>query len=280
MLKMKGEDNMFKGKKLLVVFLIIVGVVLLPLINFSEAEVSASEKLKVGATPVPHAEILEHIKDELADVGVDIEIVEFTDYVTPNLALADGSIDANFFQHVPYLDQFKEDRGLDLTYTKKVHIEPYGLYSEKVSKVKDLPKGAVIALPNDPSNEARALQILHRKGLIELNDPENLKATPLDIVDNPKNFEFKELEAAQLPRVLGDVDAAFINTNYALEANFNPVEDALLIEDKESPYANVLAVREGEEDNYGIRMLSKFLTGRKVKDFIEKNYGGSIVPAF
>ncbi len=271
---------MFKGEKLLVVFLVIVGVALLPLINFSEAEVSASEKLKVGVTPVPHAEILEHIKDKLADVGVDIEIVEFTDYVTPNLALADGSIDANFFQHVPYLDQFSEDRGLDLTYTKKVHIEPYGLYSEKVSKVEDLPKGAVIALPNDPSNEARALQILHRKGLIELNDPENLKATPLDIVDNPKNFKFKELEAAQLPRALGDVDAAFINTNYALEANFNPAEDALLIEDKESPYANVLAIREGEEDNYGIRMLSKFLTGRKVKDFIEKNYGGSIVPAF
>lgn len=272
---------MLKNKNYIVVSLIIVGVLIFPLINLIVGNtVKASEPLKVGATPVPHAEILEHIKGKLASVGVEIEIVEFTDYVTPNLALADGSIDANFFQHVPYLNQFKNDRNLDLTYTVKVHIEPYGLYSNKIEDIENLSEGAEIALPNDPSNEARALQILHRNGLIELNDPENLKATPLDIVDNPKNLKFKELEAAQIPRVLSDVEAAFINTNYALEADLNPVEDALLIEDKESPYANVLAVRKGEENDFGIRMLSKFLTSNLVKKFIEENYDGAIVPAF
>lgn len=272
---------MFKNKNYFLVSLIIIGVLVFPLTNFFISNnAKAADPLKVGATPVPHAEILEQIKGKLAGVGVEIEIVEFTDYVTPNLALADGSIDANFFQHIPYLNQFKNDRNLDLTYTAKVHIEPYGLYSNKVNDVDDLPEGAEIVLPNDPSNEARALQILHRRRLIKLNDPENLKATPLDIVDNPNNFKFKELEAAQLPRVLDDVDAAFINTNYALEAELNPVEDALLIEDKESPYANVLAVRKGEENDFGIRMLSKFLTSNLAKEFIKENYNGAIVPAF
>lgn len=272
---------MLKSKKSIIVSLIVVGVLIFPLVNLVIGNtVKASDPLKVGATPVPHAEILEHIKGKLASVGVEIEIVEFTNYVTPNLALADGSIDANFFQHVPYLNQFKNDRNLDLTYTVKVHIEPYGLYSNKIKNIENLSEGSVIALPNDPSNEARALQILHHNGLIKLKDPKNLKATPLDIVENPKNLQFKELEAAQIPRVLSDVDAAFINTNYALEADLNPVEDALLIEDKESPYANVLAVRKGEENDFGIRMLSRFLTSNLVKTFIEENYGGSIVPAF
>lgn len=271
---------MFNKNNLVLLTLVFLGVLLFPLFVFNSVEVIASDPLKVGATPVPHAEILEHVKDKLASVGVEIEIVEFNNYVTPNIALADGSIDANFFQHVPYLEQFKEDRGLDITYSTKVHIEPYGLYSKKIDKVENLAQGAVIAVPNDPSNEARALQILHRQGLIKLNDPEDLKATPLDIVENPKNFEFRELEAAQLPRVLSDVDAAFINTNYALEADLKPVEDAILIEDKESPYANVLAVREGEENDFGIRMLSRFLTSSIVKEFIEENYDGAIVPAF
>ena len=270
---------MFNSKKLLTA-LVSLGVFTFIFSIFIGGSVLASEPLRVGATPVPHAEILEHIKDKLASVGVEIEIVEFTDYVTPNLALADGSIDANFFQHIPYLNQFKEDRDLDLTYTVKVHIEPYGLYSKKVDNVEDLEKGAVIALPNDPSNEARALQILHRKGLIKLEDPDDLKATPQDIAENKNNFKFRELQAAQLPRVLVDVDAAFINTNYALEADLNPIKDALLIEDKESPYANVLAVRSGEENTFGIRMLSKFLKSNVVREFIENNYGGAIVPAF
>jgi len=278
---LKGEDKMLKKKNYIIISLIIVGVLIFPLTNFLiDNTVKASDPLKVGATPVPHAEILKHIKGKLASVGVEIEIVEFNNYVTPNLALADGSIDANFFQHVPYLNQFKNDRNLDLAYTVKVHIEPYALYSNKIEDVENLPQGAEIAIPNDPSNEARALQILHQEGLIKLNDPKNLKATPLDIVDNPNDFKFKELEAAQLPRVLADVDAAFINTNYALEADLNPVKDALLIEDKESPYANVLAVRKGEENDFGIRMLSKFLTSNLAKTFIEENYGGSIVPAF
>lgn len=260
--------------------LLVIGFFLFSVFSLSGGWVSASEPLKVGATAVPHAEILREIKPMLAGIGVEIEIVEFTDYVTPNLALADGSIDANFFQHIPYLNQFKEDRNLDLNYTVKVHIEPYGLYSKKIDSIEDLPSGAVIALPSDPSNEARALQLLHQKGLIELKDPQDLKATPRDIVDNPAGYEFKELEAAQLPRVLPDVTAAFINTNYALEADLNPVEDALLIESKESPYANVLAVREGEENDFGIRMLSRFLTSRTIREFIKKNYDGAIVPAF
>lgn len=236
--------------------------------------------LKVGATPVPHAEILEFVKDDLAAEGIELEIVEFTDYVTPNLALDDGSIDANYFQHVPYLEQFSADRGLDLVPVTKVHIEPIGLYSDKYSDIDQIPEGSKIAVPNDPSNEGRALILLHNNGLITLDDPSDLNATPLDIVENPKNIKFEELEAAQLPRVLPDVAGAVINTNYALEADLNPVDDALVLESSESPYVNILVVRAGDEDNENIQKLVEALNTTKVREFILEEYEGAIVPAF
>jgi len=238
------------------------------------------EQLSIGATPVPHSEILNFIKDDLAKEGIKLEIVEFTDYVTPNIALNDGSIDANFFQHVPYLKQFNEDRGLNLVSAIKVHVEPIGLYSNKYKSLDEIPEGAPIAIPNDPSNEGRALILLHNNGVITLDDPTNLNATPMDIAKNPKNLKFKELEAAQLPRVLPDVAAAVINTNYALEADLNPLEDAIIMEGSDSPYVNVIAVQKGDEGSEKIKTLKKIIQSKKVKDFILNKYKGAVVPAF
>ena len=238
------------------------------------------EQLSIGATPVPHSEILNFIKDDLAKEGIKLKIVEFTDYVTPNIALNDGSIDANFFQHVPYLKQFNEDRGLNLVSAIKVHVEPIGLYSNKYKSLDEIPEGASIAIPNDPSNEGRALILLHNNGVITLDDPTNLNATPMDIAKNPKNLKFKELEAAQLPRVLPDVAAAVINTNYALEADLTPLEDAIIMEGSDSPYVNVIAVQKGDEDSEKIKTLKKVIQSKKVKDFILNEYKGAVVPAF
>ncbi|SDC24316.1 MULTISPECIES: MetQ/NlpA family ABC transporter substrate-binding protein [unclassified Candidatus Frackibacter] len=237
-------------------------------------------KLVVGATPVPHAEILRKVKPLLAKKGIELEIKEFTDYVTPNIALADGSIDANYFQHVPYLNNFKEERGLDLTYINKIHIEPMGLYSEKISSLKELKKGATIALPNDVTNEGRALLLLEKNGLIKLDKDAGLEATPVDIVENPKDLKFEELAAAQLPRVLTDVTAAVINTNYALEADLVPTKDAIIMEGSESPYANILAVRTEDKNNEALNQLADVLTSKTVKKFIQEKYKGAIVPTF
>lgn len=259
---------------------ILVLTVLALIFSLNSAVLADGHVLKVGATPVPHAEILEFVKDDLADMGVELEVVEFTDYVTPNLALSDGSIDANYFQHVPYLDQFSADRGLDLVPVTKVHIEPIGLYSDKYESIEEMPEGSTIAVPNDPSNEGRALILLHNKGVITLEDPSNLNATPIDIVENPKDLSFEELEAAQLPRVLPDVAGAVINTNYALEADLNPVDDALILESSDSPYVNVVVVRAGDEDNEKIQKLIEVLNTTKVREFILEEYEGAIVPAF
>jgi D-methionine transport system substrate-binding protein len=234
--------------------------------------------IKIGATPVPHKEILEQVKPILEKKGYTLEIKEFTDYVQPNLALNDGDLDANFFQHIPYLNKSVEEKKLDLTYTVKVHIEPMGLYSKKVSKLTDLKAGSTIAVPNDPTNEARALRVLETAGLIKLKSGDLV--TAIDIIENTKNLKFKELEAAQLPRVLNDLDAAVINTNYALEAKLNPAKDALVIESKESPYANVLAVRKKDKDKPYIKALSEALNSPEIKKFIEEKYKGDIVPAF
>jgi D-methionine transport system substrate-binding protein len=247
---------------------------------FAGAVQADDHVFKVGATPVPHAEILEFIKDDLAAEGIELDIVEFTDYVTPNLALDDGSIDANYFQHIPYLDQFNSDRDLNLKSVIKVHIEPIALYSEEYTSLEEIPEGALIAVPNDPSNEGRALLLLHNEGIITLDDPTNLSATPIDIVENPKNLKFEELEAAQLPRVLPDVAAAVINTNYALEADLNPLEDALLIEGSDSPYVNVVAVKAENADSEKIETLRKVINSKKVEEFIIEEYEGAVVPAF
>lgn len=237
-------------------------------------------ELKVGATPVPHAELLNLVKEDLKTEGVDLKVVEFTDYVTPNLALAEGELDANFFQHFPYLEKFSNERGLNLVSAGKVHVEPLGVFSQKIKDIKDLSNKATIAIPSDPSNGGRALILLHNNGIIKLSDPTNLYVTEFDIVENPKKLKFKPIEAAQLPRVLPDVEAAVINGNYALEAGFSPVEDSLLLEGAESPYANIIAVKSGDESKEDIQKLLKALQSKKVSDYIGANYKGGVVPAF
>lgn len=243
---------------------------------------SSGEKvvLKVGATAVPHAEILEQIKPELAKENIDLQIVEFNDYVQPNLTLNDGELDANFFQHKPYLDEFVSEHSVKLTSAGGVHIEPMGIYSHKVKSVDELPENATIAIPNDPTNGGRALLLLAKAGVITLKDNNDIKATVQSIVENPKNIQFQEVDAAQLPRVLDDVDAAVINTNYAMQAGFVPEKDALMIEDSTSPYVNIVAVREGDENRPEIQALMKALKSDTVKKFIEEKYKGAVVPAF
>jgi D-methionine transport system substrate-binding protein len=236
--------------------------------------------LKVGATPVPHEEVLKHIAPQLEKEGVKLKIVPFNDYVQPNLQLNDGQLDANYFQHIPYLESFSAEHKLDLTYIAKVHIEPIGAYSKKYKSKDELPDGATIAIPNSVSDVGRVLALMEKQGLIKLKEGVGVKGTVKDIVENKKNFKFKELESAMLPRVLPDVDLAIINTNYALEAKLVPTKDALFIEDKESPYVNVLAVRTKDKDNPALQKLAKALNSPEVKKFIEEKYNGSVVPAF
>lgn len=247
-----------------------------------EAAQSSDKKvvLKVGATPVPHAEILNEIKPLLAKDGIDLQIIEFTDYVKPNLSLNDKEIDANFFQHEPYLKKFAADRKLDLVNLVAVHIEPMGVYSKKLKDIKSVPDGAKVAILNDPTNGGRALNILAKAGLIKLKDGVGISATVGDIVENPKNLKITEAEAAMLPRTLDDVDLAVINSNFAMEAKLNPTKDALFIEPKDSPYANIVAVRKGDENRKEIQALKKALTSPEVKKFIEEKYKGAVIPAF
>lgn len=238
--------------------------------------------ITIGVTPVPHKEIVEEIKPDLEAEGYTVNIVEFTDYVTPNTALAEGELDANYFQTIAYLDETNEGKGLDLTYTKGIHLEPLGVYSSAIKDLNELEEGATVAIPNDPSNEARALRVLEGAGLIKLKEGELV--TPNDITENTKNLKFEELEAAQLPRVLEEVGIAVINGNYALEAGLNPAENALYLEDatKEASkkYHNVLAVKKGNEDSEKIKALTKALTSDKAKKFIEEKYNGSVIPTF
>lgn len=236
--------------------------------------------IKVGASPVPHAELLNLVKDDLKVEGIELEVIEFTDYVKPNLALNDGEIEANFFQHVPYQDNFNKEHGTKIVSVGTVHVEPLGLYSQKFKSTDDLPEGATIAIASDAVNSGRALLLLQSKGLIKLTPGATLEATEKDILENPKKLKFKSLEAAQLPRVLVDVDAAVINGNYALEAKLNPAKDAILLEGAESPYANIISVRAGEESKPEYLALLKALQSEKVKKFIEENYNGGVVPAF
>lgn len=236
--------------------------------------------LTVGASPVPHAEILNFVKDTLKKEGVNLVVKEFSDYVLPNTQLDEKQLDANFFQHTPYLEQFNKDHNMNLVSVVGVHIEPFGIYSKKLKSLDDVKKGATVAIPVDPSNAGRALALLEKAGLIKLKDGVGISGTKNDIVDNPKKLDIKELDAAMLPRSLDDVDLSLINTNYALEAKLVPTKDALLLEDKDSPYVNILVAREDNKDSDAIQKLAKALTTPEVKKFIEDKYQGSIVPAF
>ncbi|EGI5171908.1 methionine ABC transporter substrate-binding protein [Campylobacter upsaliensis] len=239
---------------------------------------NAAEKIVVAATPVPHAEILNQAKEDLEKEGYTLEVKEFTDYVLPNLATDNGEVDANFFQHTPYLEEFNKSKGTKLVKVANIHIEPMAVYSKKYKNFNELKDGAKIAVPNDPTNESRALDTIAKTGLVSFND-KALK-TPIDITQNPKNIKFIELKAAQLPRALSDVDVAVINSNYALLANLNPVKDSIFIEDKDSPYANILVVKEGKEQDPKIKALTKALQSEKIKKFIEEKYNGAVIPAF
>ena len=241
---------------------------------------SAGDTLTVAATAVPHAEVLEFIKPKLAAEGLKIEIKVFNDYVQPNIQVAEKRLDVNYFQTLPYLETFNADKGTALIPIVGVHIEPLGAYSRKFKAIADLPNGAVVAIPNEGSNEGRALLLLARNGVITLGDPNKALSTLKDITANPKNLKFKELEGATLPRVLDQVDLAVINTNYALDAKLDPAKDALLIEDKNSPYVNYLVGRPDNKDDPRVQKLAKALTSPEVKAFMERKYAGAVVPAF
>jgi D-methionine transport system substrate-binding protein len=243
------------------------------------AAVSA-EELSIAATPVPHAEILEFLKPMLAEQGVELDVKVFTDYIQPNVQVNQKGMDANFFQHQPYLDEFNAGRGTNLVTVTGVHVEPFGAYSSKIKSLDELKDGGVVAIPNDPTNGGRALLLLQKAGLITLKEGSKITATPRDIADNPKNLEFKELEAATLPRILNQVDVALINTNYALEAGLNPTKDALIIEGSDSPYVNILVARPDNKDSDAMKKLAAALTSEDAKDFINEKYQGAVVPVF
>lgn len=234
--------------------------------------------ITIGASATPHSEILEKVKPILEEKGYTLDVQVFNDYVIPNTSVEEGELDANFFQHTPYLEQFNKDHGTHIVGVAKVHLEPMGVYSKSITDLKNLKDGAKIAVPNDPTNESRALRLLEREGIAKFKEGEVI--TKLDIVENPKNIEIEELEAAQLPRTLQDVDAAVINTNYALPAGLNPLKDALAIEDKDSPYSNIIAVKEDNKDAQWAKDLVEAVTSPEIKKFIEDNYKGAIVPSF
>ena len=244
----------------------------------------AGTTLKVAASPTPHAEILNAVKDILAEQGITLEVVEFSDYVQPNLVTESGEVDANYFQHGPYLESFNEENGTHLVSVGAIHYEPFGIYPGKSSDLENIADGAVIAVPNDTTNEARALQLLAAQGIITLKEGAGLTATKNDIAENPHNVDIVEMEAAQLPRTLADVDFAVINGNYAAEAGLNAATDALAVEDASSEaaqtFANILVVKEGNEDNPAIQALLAALQSEQVKNFIDETYSGAVVAIF
>lgn len=235
--------------------------------------------LLVGATAVPHAEILEQVKPILAAEGVPIEIKVFNDYVQPNVQLAEKRLDVNYFQTRPYLDEFNAARGTTLITVAGIHVEPLGLYSRKHKTLAELPNGAQVVLPNDASNTGRALLLLQAAGLITLKDPQNPLQTVRDIAANPKGLKFQEVEAATIPRILPQVDGAVINTNYALDAGLKPKTDALQLEGADSPYVNYLVARPDNQDDPRVQALAKALRGQAIKDFIASKYEGAVIPA-
>lgn len=240
----------------------------------------AADKLVVGASPTPHAELLEHLKPMLAQQGVDLDIKVYTDYVQPNVQLVEKRIDANFFQHKPYMDEFNRSRGASLQAVADVLIAPFGAYSKKITKIADLKEGAIVAIPNDAVNGGRALQLLDQAKVIKLTDPKNNMATEKDIAQNPKNIKIKQLEAPMLPRVLGEVDLAIINTTFALEAKLSPSKDALILEGGQSNYVNLLAARADNKDSPAMKKLVAALQSPESKKFILERFKGNLVPAF
>lgn len=248
----------------------------------SESASGETVTVKVGASPAPHAEILESIKPLLEEQGVILKIQEFTDYVLPNKALESGDIDANYFQHLPYLENFNQENGTDLVSAAAIHFEPLGVYPGKSAAVDALPDKASIAVPNDPTNEARALLLLEKLGLITMKEDAGLESTPLDIVENPKNIQFEEIEAAQLPNVLPDVDLAVINGNYAVSAGI--ADTVLTTEDKESEaakkFANIIAVKAGDEERPEIQKLVEALQSEEIANFISEKYNGTVIAVF
>jgi D-methionine transport system substrate-binding protein len=250
--------------------------------NDGPTAAAADAPLKVGVSPVPHGEILQYVKDNLAaKEGLKLDIVEFNDYIQPNVALSEKQLDANYFQHKPYLDGEIKSKGYKFTAVEPVHIEPLGVYSHKVKSLAEVPSGGVVAIPNDPSDEGRALALLAANGLITLKPDAGLEATDKDIATNPKNLQFKELEAAQLPRSLDDTSLSVINGNYAIEDGLKPATDALALEKADgNPYANLLVVRTGDESDPRVVKLAKLLHSPEVKKFIQDKYQGSVLPAF
>ena len=250
------------------------------------AEDTAAETvtLKVAASPTPHAEILAQVVDVLAEQGIELVVTEYGDYVVPNTAVEEGAEDANFFQHAPYLESFNAENGTHLVSVAPIHYEPMGIYPGMTASLEELPDGAVIAVPNDVTNEARALQLLAAQGLIEIDPAAGLNATPNDITSNPKNLQFKEMEAAMLPQIVGEVDLAIINSNFALQGGLNPAEDALASEDAASEaaqtFANIIVVKEGSEENAAVLALIEALQSDAVREFIETTYNGSVVAMF
>ncbi|NNM43989.1 MAG: ABC transporter substrate-binding protein [Chlamydiae bacterium] len=240
----------------------------------------AKNTLKVAATPTPHAELLAFIKPDLEKEGVSLEIIEIEDYNLPNRSLSEKQIDANFFQHIPFLEKQMQEFGYKLQALAKIHIEPMGIYSKRISDLSQVPDKGIVAIPSDPSNEKRALQLLEKSGLITLQKENRQKGTILDIVDNPKGLQILEVDAAMLPRSLQDTDISVIPTNFALQAHLNPLENALFLEDKNSSYANVIVIREGDASREDITKLVKLMTSEKMKNHILEKYHGAIIPAF
>lgn len=246
----------------------------------TETQTDDDNKIIIGVSPVPHAEITEALKDEFAKEGLDVEVKVFDDYVQPNLALDQGDIDANFFQHIPYLENFSKERGLNLVSLGSVHIEPMGLYSDKIKSLDELKDGDEVLIPSDPSNGRRALLLFEKNGLITLKDNTKEDITEKDIDQNTKNLKFTPVEAANIPNVYKDAALAAINTNYALGAGLNPSADAIALEDKDSPYANIIAVRKGDETKDKFQKLIKVFQSDACKKFIEDTYKGEIYSAF
>ena len=240
----------------------------------------ANEKIKIGVTPGAHEEVMEEVVKVAATKGLDIEIVSFSDYVIPNQALDDGDLQANSFQHKPYLDNQIKDRGYDLSVVGYNILTPMGIYSDKIKDLSELKDGAEVGIPNDPTNGGRALLVLQSEGLIKVDPAAGLSVSPLDVIENPKNIKFVELDAAQLPRSLADLDASAINTNYALEAGLNPIKDSIAIEGNDSPYANVIVTRTQDKDAPWVKTLVEAYHDDSIREFIETKYEGSVLPVF